>query len=330
MKPVFRFSLFAAAALTVPIVPMAAAQSSSHTLDLPARSIFSPGGNKWDGEVLEITKGRGATIGWYVSAQRAEEVTATIEFTCTKPLDQEYQISFDGQDRFWEVPVTDGEKWGRAELGVFSVRPELPVLVLLVPPSNRKYNHPVRFRRLILESRTARNLASAKPPEAPAILDTAPGFGQKQAALHPALAVRDLRAKDSVWRVSGMALRGPRELLFTTWEGDLVSLDLDAISDPPTFRRLAQGLSEPMGLAIANGRIFVTEKNQVTELIDEDNDGAFETYRCLSHDWPATMDYHEYLFGAVVWDSHIYFAPSVAMAIRNTHNRQAPLRGSVV
>lgn len=83
-------------------------------------------------------------------------------------------------------------------------------------------------------------------------------------------------------------------------------------------------------MAFSKGRIFATEKNQVTELIDADGDGALETYRCISHDWPATIDYHEYLFGAVIQDSHIYFANSVAMAIRNTHNRQAYLRGSVI
>ena len=303
----------------------------SRTLELPAREILSPGANKWDGEVLEITKGRGATIGWYVEAREAAEVTASIEYTCAKPVDQEYHVSFDGQIQFWEVPVTEGDKWSRVELGKFHARPALPILVLLVPPSNKKYDHSLRFRRLILECKTPGNLALAKAPEPPAIPDSAPGFGAKLDALHPAVTARDLRG-ETPWRVSGMALRGERELLFATWDGDLVSLDLDAIpeSGPPPFRRIAQGLSEPMGLAVADGRIFVTEKNQATELIDADNDGDFETYRCVAHDWPATIDYHEYLFGAVVHDSRLYFSNSAAMAIRNTHNRQAPLRGSVI
>ncbi|MFT5467401.1 MAG: cytochrome c2 [Verrucomicrobiales bacterium] len=324
MKIAFTFGLFVAASLIV--------QSTASALDLPPREIFSEGPNKWDGEVLEITKGRGATIGWYIEAKQAEDVRVTIEYSCAEPPDQEYQISFDGQDRFWEVSKTEGEGWGQAELGVFRARPGLPILVLLVPPSNRKYDHPVRFRRLILESTTDGNLAKAKPPEPPAFPDASPGFGRKLDALHPALTALDLRAEDDTWRISGMAMRGPRELLFTTWEGDLVSLDLDAVSPsrPPPFRRIAQGLSEPMGLAIADDRIFVTEKNQATELIDADGDGVFETYRCLTHEWPATIDYHEYLFGAVIRDSHLYFASSVAMAIRNTHNRQAHLRGSIV
>jgi len=308
-----------------------ASAADSHLLELPARGIFSRGVNEWDGEVLNITKGRGATIGWYISASKAEEVTVSIEYACARPLDQEYQISFEGQDRVWEVSVTEGNDWSRAQLGVFRTRPGLPMLVLLVPPSNRKYDHALRFRRLIIERPTAGNLTMAQPPETPAIPDATSGFGAKLTALHPALTARDLRG-ETRWRISGMALRGPRELLFTTWDGDLVSLDLDAVpkSGTPPFRRIAQGLSEPMGLAVSKGRIFVTEKNQATELIDADGDGAFETYRCVAHEWPATIDYHEYLFGAVIHDSHLYFANSVAMGIRNTHNRQAYLRGSVL
>ena len=83
-------------------------------------------------------------------------------------------------------------------------------------------------------------------------------------------------------------MRSERELIFTTWEGDLFSLDLDAIkgNGPPPFRRIAQGLSEPMGLAVKGNRIFVTEKNDATKLLDTGGNGSYETYRCISQEWP--------------------------------------------
>lgn len=301
-------------------------------LELPAKRIFSKGSNEYVKDVLEITKGRGANIGWYVQAGKAEEVEVFIEYECEKALDQAYQLSFDGQDRFWEVPVTKAGEWAKVKLGAFQMRAGLPVLVMLVPPSNRKYEHPLRFRRLIVEGKTAGNLTLVTMATEPATPVATPGFGQKLDALHPALEVRDLRDEAKTMRISGMAMRGRRELLFTTWEGDLFAVDLDAIpaEGPPVFRRLAQGLSEPMGLVIFKGRIFVTEKNQATELIDEDGDGSFETYRCLSQEWPATMDAHEYLFGAVVKDGQLYFSSSVAMGSRNSDNYQAPLRGSAI
>ncbi len=304
---------------------------SSRGLDLPATAVFEKGPNRFAGEVLEITKGRGATLGWYVLAQREEAVRVSIEYTCEAPLNQAYQLSFDGADRFWDaVPTKDGE-WTRAELGVFRMRAGLPVLVLLVPPSGTAYPHPLRFRRLVLEGESPGNLSLLPPPGELVAPDASPGFGERLSGRHPALEARDLRDESLTLRISGMARRGATELLMTTWDGDLFSLDLDAMPEdgPPPFRRLARGLSEPMGLAVHRGRIFVTEKNEATELIDADGDGRFETYRCLSHDWPCTMDYHEYLFGAVVKDGHLYFSASVGMAARGRDNYQAPLRGSV-
>lgn len=308
------------------------AADASPGLDLPATMIFSKGTNEYAGDALEIMKGRGSNIGWYVQAKEPGDVEIIIEYACEKPLDQPYQLSFDGKDSFWEVPVTQKGEWTRAKLGTFQVRAGLPVLVMLVPPSNRKYDHPMSFRKLVLTGSDAGNLSLISIPPEPTAPVATPGFGQKLDALHPALEMRDLRDESNTMRISGMAMRGKRELIFTTWDGDLFSLNLDAIPDegPPPFRRIAQGLSEPMGLAISNGRIFVTEKNEATELIDEDADGIFETYRCVSHDWPCTMDSHEYLFGAVVQDSHLYFSSSVAMGSRNSDNRQAPLRGSAV
>lgn len=308
------------------------AAEPSATLDLPARAIFSKGPNEWDGDVLEITRGRGATIGWYVSAEEEDEVAVSVEYSCAQPLNQAYQLSFDGDDRFWDVEPTDGETWATAELGRFHMRAGLPVLVLLVPPSGTKYPHPVRFRKLVIEGTKSGNLSLVNELDEPVAPDATPGFGRKLSKRHPALESVDLRVEDRPMRVTGMAMREPREVMFTTWEGELFAIDLDAISDgePPPFRLIAHGLSEPMGLAVADGRIFVTEKNQATELIDENGDGTFETYRCLSHDWACTLDYHEYLFGAVVSDSHLYFCNSVGMSRRGKDNYQAPLRGSVV
>ena len=212
------------------------------------------------------------------------------------------------------------------------MRAGLPILVLLVPPSGTTYPQPVKFRKLIVKGTTPGNLSLVTNLEEPTVPDASPGFGRKLSQRHPALDAVDLRGEDRPLRVTGMAMRGPRELLFTTWEGELFSLDLDVVSEREVapFRLIAQGLSEPMGLAISGERIFVTEKNQATELIDEDGDGRFETYRCLSHDWESTLDYHEYLFGAVIRDSKLYFSSSVGMARRGRDNYQAPLRGSVV
>ena len=308
------------------------ASAISEEVDLLSTDIFSKGPNEYEGDVLDITKGRGATIGWYLQAKQEEEVRVWIEYACSAPLNQDYQLSFDGTDKFWKVVPTKGEEFTRADLGVFKIREGLPVLVLLVPPSGTKYDHPVRFRKLIVESAIPGNLAQVQAMETPVAPAASPGFGGKLEELHPGLSARDLRDEELTLRVSGMKMRSENEVILTTWDGDLYSLDLDAVSEsgPPPYRRIARGLSEPMGLAVADGRLFVTEKNQVTELIDNDGDGLFETYRCVSNDWPGSMDYHEYLFGAVAKGDYLYFSSSVGMARRGVDNYQAPLRGSVL
>ncbi len=323
--------VFVASAMMAPIV----VAEPGASLDLPVGAIVSPGPNTYKGDVLEIVKGRGATIAWYIEAKVEDRVRVVAEYSCEAPLNQDYQLSFDGENQFWKVVPTALESSSRIELGTFDMRKGLPILVQLVPPAGTKYPHPVKLKRLILEGSVAGNLrlidhaTENLPPPAPV---GSPGFGAKLTKTHPALDFRDLRDESLTLTISGLALKGENELLLTTWEGDLFSLDLSASVDreAPRFQKIAQGLSEPMGLVIDGDRIFVTEKNQATELLDRDGDGAYETYRCLSQDWPATMDYHEYLFGAVVRDGGLYFCSSVGMARRGIDNYQAPLRGSVI
>lgn len=90
--PTFLFSLLTC------LVPGTA---NSEEISLLSTDIFSKGPNKFNGDILEITKGRGATIGWYISAKKEEDVRVSVEYSCSAPLNQDYQLSFDGYDRFW-------------------------------------------------------------------------------------------------------------------------------------------------------------------------------------------------------------------------------------
>ena len=96
MKAVIaKFILLSVALLGIAGSPGRGAEASRF-LDLPASAIFARGPNQWDHDVLEITKGRGANLGWYVKAYREEDVTVWIEYSCAHPLNQEYLLSFDG------------------------------------------------------------------------------------------------------------------------------------------------------------------------------------------------------------------------------------------
>ncbi len=66
------------------------------------------------------------------------------------------------------------------------------------------------------------------------------------------------------------------------------------------WRRIAAGLYHPIGLQIIDGRMFVAQKPEVTELIDRDGDGVIDQYRTVASGWGLSTGYHEYTFGLAV------------------------------
>ncbi len=127
------------------------AAESSRALEFPANAIFSKDPNQSSGDVLDITRGRGAASAWNAQAAREEEVRVLIEYACAKALNQDYLLSLDGVDRFWTVPPTGEGEWRRVEIGRFRLRAGLPVFVQRVPPTGTKYVHRLRSRRLTSE-----------------------------------------------------------------------------------------------------------------------------------------------------------------------------------
>lgn len=60
----------------------------------------------------------------------------------------------------------------------------------------------------------------------------------------------------------------------------------------------ASGLHECLGLAWKDGSLYVTQRPEVTRLVDEDKDGRADLFATVSDEWGITGDYHEYAFGS--------------------------------
>lgn len=75
------------------------------------------------------------------------------------------------------------------------------------------------------------------------------------------------------------------------------------------WTRYASGLNHPIGLAVVDRRLFVSQKPEVTELIDRDGDGTVETFRTVATGWGlSTTGWHEYCFGlAADREGRLYF-----------------------
>jgi glucose/arabinose dehydrogenase len=77
--------------------------------------------------------------------------------------------------------------------------------------------------------------------------------------------------------------------------GDVWIVDgLDDKLDKVTWKRFATGLFQPLGCKVADGKIYVLGRDQITRLHDVNNDGEADFYECFNNDCVVTDNYHEF------------------------------------
>ncbi|HUG68466.1 MAG TPA: DUF6797 domain-containing protein [Pirellulaceae bacterium] len=83
-----------------------------------------------------------------------------------------------------------------------------------------------------------------------------------------------------------------------SWDGDVWRVD--GLRDPSgtlTWRRIASGLFQPLGLKIVDGRMHVTCRDQLAILYDRNGDGETDFYECFNSDHQVTEHFHEFAMG---------------------------------
>ena len=80
-----------------------------------------------------------------------------------------------------------------------------------------------------------------------------------------------------------------------SWMGDVWIVE-GINSDPQefTWTRIATGMFQPLGLKIVEGKIYVTCRDQITELVDTNDDGETDYYKAFNHDAQVTEHFHEF------------------------------------
>jgi len=78
-------------------------------------------------------------------------------------------------------------------------------------------------------------------------------------------------------------------------------------------KRIAFGLSEPLGVKVVNDTIYVMQKHEMTRLIDNNGDDIIDEYQTLCDDWKVSSNFHEFGFGLAYKDG--YFYATLATAI---------------
>ncbi len=95
-------------------------------------------------------------------------------------------------------------------------------------------------------------------------------------------------------RPTDIAFLSNGDALITTLDGDVWRVK-DIGEKTAIWSRAAFGIFEPMSIAInAKDEVFVLGRDQITRLIDNDNDGFFDVYACASDAFNQTLHSRDY------------------------------------
>jgi hypothetical protein len=83
-----------------------------------------------------------------------------------------------------------------------------------------------------------------------------------------------------------------------TWDGDVWRVDdIDHAERGLTWRRIASGLFQPLGLKIVGGQVYVGCRDQIVVLHDVNGDGETDFYENFNSDHQVTEHFHEFAMG---------------------------------
>ncbi|WP_127500563.1 family 16 glycoside hydrolase [Actinoplanes solisilvae] len=167
-----------------------------------------------------------------------------------------------------------------------------------------------------------------------------PGDGLPLTGVHPGYTLTNLRPTGFQPQVSAMDWYPDGRLAIATWGGSDTSVGevyvlsgVTGTTSPSqvTYKKIATGLREPMGLKIVDGKIYVSQKHELTELNDTNGDGTIDQYRRVAT-WPFDGNFHEFAFGLLYQDGFFYLNLSVSINLggATTEPQGSPNRGTTL
>lgn len=107
---------------------------------------------------------------------------------------------------------------------------------------------------------------------------------------------------ENPWRAlmffTGHAFLNDGTALLCTMQGDVWKLTgLATGLEHVQWRRFASGLSHALGIVIAEGKIYVVGRDQITQLQDLNGDGEADFYECISNAYATSPAGHDFICG---------------------------------
>jgi putative heme-binding domain-containing protein len=102
-----------------------------------------------------------------------------------------------------------------------------------------------------------------------------------------------------------------------TWDGDVWRIDgVDRPEQGLSWRRIASGLFQPLGLKIVGGKTYVGCRDQIVVLHDLNGDGETDFYESFNSDHQVTKHFHEFAMGLQAdQEGNFYYAKSARHAL---------------
>ncbi len=172
--------------------------------------------------------------------------------------------------------------------------------------------------------------------EAPVAIkkDLVPGDGSALVDVHPAFTLSQARPADFKPKVGGMDFLSDGRLVVSTWDSLGSVFLLDGVSKGAgniTVKRIAFGLAEPLGVKVVDDEIYVLQKQELTKLIDHNNDDVIDEYETICNGWRVSANFHEFAFGLLYKDGYFYGTLATAINPGGASTKpQIPDRGKAV
>jgi hypothetical protein len=137
--------------------------------------------------------------------------------------------------------------------------------------------------------------------------------------------------KEVVLEVGGLAFRPDGKLLACTRRGEVWLISHPEAEDPDEvkYKLFATGLHEPLGLFVDGKDVYVTQRPELTKLVDRDGDGVADNYVTVCDRWGVSGDYHEFAYGPAR-DKKGNFYVTLNVGFGGGHQSKAPWRGWLV
>jgi glucose/arabinose dehydrogenase len=115
----------------------------------------------------------------------------------------------------------------------------------------------------------------------------------------------------SLMRIGGFDfMPDGKTAVLSTWSGDVWSVsDISGSPEKVTWKRIASGLFEPLGLKVRDGEIFVHCRDGLWHLKDLNGDGEIDFYEVFNNDIHNNAFFHEFAFDLQAdKEGNFYFA----------------------